>query len=154
MRMFLTKCLKHFINTTPPNNPHRQPDGTYNKKPLDPNYFSKYYQQKLKNPFNCPDWQEPSKQVRDCAKHSKIMIGRWIWWLPLNDQGHKWCNCALPNFFRISRSVKSILRWWQRVCLKKGVSNSHLELQNWVSFSIIYICTYMLGGCLGQKKHL
>ena len=32
-----------------------QPDGTYKKKPLDPNYFSKYYQQKLKNPFNCPD---------------------------------------------------------------------------------------------------
>ena len=46
-----------------------------------------------------------------------------------------------PFFFRISRSVKSILGWWQRVSLKKGVSNSHLELQNWVNFSIIYICT-------------
>ena len=32
-----------------------QPDGTYNKKPLDTNYFSKYYQRELKTPLTCPD---------------------------------------------------------------------------------------------------
>ena len=32
-----------------------QPDRTCNKKPLDPNHFSKYYQQKLKTSFTCPD---------------------------------------------------------------------------------------------------
>ena len=32
-----------------------QPDGTYDKKPNDPNYFSKYYQKKLSTPFTCPD---------------------------------------------------------------------------------------------------
>ena len=29
-----------------------KPDGTYDKKPLDPNYFSKYYQKKIINPFH------------------------------------------------------------------------------------------------------
>ena len=29
-----------------------KPDGTYDKKPLDPNYFSKYYQKKLSTPFH------------------------------------------------------------------------------------------------------
>ena len=41
--------------TPPQTNTRWQPDGTYNKKPLDPNYFSKYYQQKLKTPCTCPD---------------------------------------------------------------------------------------------------
>jgi len=41
--------------TPPQTNTRWQPDGAYNKKPLDPNYFSKYYQQKLKIPFTCPD---------------------------------------------------------------------------------------------------
>ena len=30
-------------------------DGTYDKRPLDPKYFSKYYQKKLTTPFTCPD---------------------------------------------------------------------------------------------------
>ena len=30
-------------NNTPTNNPRIKPDGTYDKKPLDPNYFRKYY---------------------------------------------------------------------------------------------------------------
>ena len=32
-----------------------KPDGTYDSKPLDPEYFSKYYQKKLSTPFKCPD---------------------------------------------------------------------------------------------------
>ena len=46
-------------------NPHNDPptatstrwkaDGTYNKKPLDSDYFSKYYQKVLSMPFKCPD---------------------------------------------------------------------------------------------------
>ena len=46
------------------NNPHNpptqattrwKPDGSYGKKPLDLDYFSKYYQKKLSRPFRCPD---------------------------------------------------------------------------------------------------
>ena len=31
-----------------------QPDGTYNKKPLDPNYFRNHYQKKTQNPLHLP----------------------------------------------------------------------------------------------------
>ena len=38
-----------------------KPDGTYDKKPLDPNYFSKYYQKKLSTPSPVQTADDPSQ---------------------------------------------------------------------------------------------
>ena len=51
-----------------------QPDGTYNKKPLDPNYFSKYYHQKLKTPFTCPDCGRTISSKSNYSKHRDTEI--------------------------------------------------------------------------------
>ena len=45
-----------------------KPDGTYNKKPLDPNYFKNYYQTNLETSIKCPDCgrteeQQPANQT-------------------------------------------------------------------------------------------
>ena len=47
----------------------RKPDGTYDKKPLDPKYFSKYYQQKLTTPFKCPDCGRTITSKSNLSKH-------------------------------------------------------------------------------------
>ena len=60
------------------NNPHNpppitstrwQPDGTYDKKPLDPKYFQKYYQKKLTTPFTCPDCGRTISRKSNLSKH-------------------------------------------------------------------------------------
>ena len=35
-----------------------KPDGTYDKKPLDPEYFPKHYHEKLSTPFQCPQFHQ------------------------------------------------------------------------------------------------
>ena len=51
-----------------------QPDGTYDKKPLDPNYFSKYYQRKLKTPFTCPDCGRTISSKSNLSKHRETEV--------------------------------------------------------------------------------
>jgi hypothetical protein len=60
------------------NNPHNpppitstrwQPDGTYDKNPLDPKYFQKYYQKKLTTPFTCPDCGRTISRKSNLSKH-------------------------------------------------------------------------------------
>lgn len=43
----------------PPTSTRWQPDGTYNKKPLDPNYFTKYYHKRLTTLSPAPTAEEP-----------------------------------------------------------------------------------------------
>ena len=51
-----------------------KPDGTYDKKPLDPNYFSKYYQKKLSTPFTCPDCGRTISSKSNLSKHRQTNI--------------------------------------------------------------------------------
>ena len=51
-----------------------QPDGTYDKKPNDPKYFSKYYQQKLSTPFTCPDCGRTISSKSNLSKHRQTNI--------------------------------------------------------------------------------
>lgn len=51
-----------------------QPDGTYDKKPLDPDYFSKYYQKKLSTPFTCPDCGRTITSKSNLSKHRQTNI--------------------------------------------------------------------------------
>ena len=46
-----------------------KPDGTYDKKPLDPEYFSKYYQKKLSTPFTCPECGRTITSKSNLSKH-------------------------------------------------------------------------------------
>ena len=50
-----------------------KPDGTYDKKPLDPNYFSKYYQKKLSTPFTCPDCGRTITSKSNLSKHRQTI---------------------------------------------------------------------------------
>ena len=51
-----------------------QPDGTYNKKPLDPEYFNKYYQRKLSTSFKCPDCGRTISSKSNLSKHRQTKI--------------------------------------------------------------------------------
>ena len=53
-----------------------QPDGTYDKKPNDPNYFSKYYQKKLSTPFTCPDCGLTISSKSNLSKHRQTNISK------------------------------------------------------------------------------
>ena len=46
-----------------------KPDGTYDKRPLDPEYFSKYYQKKLSTPFTCPECGRTITSKSNLSKH-------------------------------------------------------------------------------------
>ena len=46
-----------------------KPNGSYDKKPLDPDYFSKYYQKKLSKPFQCPDCRQTISSRSNLSKH-------------------------------------------------------------------------------------
>ena len=64
---------------TPPNTPNNtstrwQPDGSYNKKPLDPDYFTKYYKKKLTTPFNCPDCGRTISSKTNLSKHRQTQV--------------------------------------------------------------------------------
>ena len=78
-RTFLTKWLKHSIqkqSKTPPiqASTRWRTDGTYNKKPLDPDYFNKYYQKKLSTPFQCPDCGRTISSKSNLSKHRQTKI--------------------------------------------------------------------------------
>ena len=51
-----------------------KPDGTYDKKPLDPEYFSKYYQKNLSKPFQCPDCGRTISSKSNLSKHRQTKI--------------------------------------------------------------------------------
>jgi hypothetical protein len=51
-----------------------KPDGTYDKKPLDPNYFSKYYQKRLSTPFTCPDCGRTITSKSNLSKHRQTNV--------------------------------------------------------------------------------
>ena len=53
-----------------------KPDGTYNKKPLDPEYFTKYYHNKLSTPFKCPDCGRTISSKSNLSKHRQTHICR------------------------------------------------------------------------------
>lgn len=56
-------------------NPSRwNDDGTYDKKPLDPKYFCKYYQKNLKEPFVCPDCGRTISSKSNLSKHRKTNV--------------------------------------------------------------------------------
>ena len=44
-------------------------DGNYDKKPDDPKYFSRYYQEKLSTPFTCPDCGRTITSKSNLSKH-------------------------------------------------------------------------------------
>ena len=46
-------------------------DGTYDKKPLDPQYFKKYYETKLKQSYQCPVCQKVISSKSNLSKHQQ-----------------------------------------------------------------------------------
>lgn len=48
------------------------PNEAYDTKPLDPDYFKKYYQNKLKTPFTCPDCGKTISNKTNLSKHQKV----------------------------------------------------------------------------------
>ena len=44
-------------------------DGTYDNRPLDPDYFKRYYQNKLKTPMTCPDCGKTIANKSNMSKH-------------------------------------------------------------------------------------
>ena len=60
-----------------------KPDGTYDRKPLDPEYFSKCYQKKLSTPFKCADCGRTISSKSNVSKHRQTNIcinSRCHWW--------------------------------------------------------------------------
>ena len=49
--------------------PRRKADGTYDKKPLNDNYFKEYYHNNLKEPFQCPDCGRIISSTSNLSKH-------------------------------------------------------------------------------------
>lgn len=49
--------------------PRRKADGTYDKKPLNENYFKEYYHNNLKEPFQCPDCGRIISSKSNLSKH-------------------------------------------------------------------------------------
>ena len=62
-------------NNTPRNTQSRwRPDGTYDKKPLDEDYFKNYYQKELKIPFKCPDCGRTISSKSNLSKHRQTKV--------------------------------------------------------------------------------
>ena len=62
-----------YDNSTPTST-RWKPDGTYDKKPLDPDYFNKYYQRKLSIPFKCPHCGRTISSKSNLSKHRQTNI--------------------------------------------------------------------------------
>ena len=60
---------------------------------VDPEYFSKYYQNKLSTPFTCPDWGRTITSKSNLSKHrqtKKCMNSKCHWWnVELKPQSQK-----------------------------------------------------------------
>jgi inhibitor of KinA sporulation pathway (predicted exonuclease) len=70
-------------NTPPTTSTRWQPDGTYDKKPLDPKYFQKNYQKKLAPPFTCPECGRTISSKSNLSKHRQTRVcisNRRHWW--------------------------------------------------------------------------
>ena len=50
------------------------PDGSYNSKPLDKNYFRNYYKNKLSTPFQCPDCGRTITSKSNLSKHRRTIV--------------------------------------------------------------------------------
>ena len=62
-------------NNTPRNTQSRwRPDGTYDKKPLDDEYFKNYYQKELKIPFKFPDCGRTISSKSNLSKHRQTKV--------------------------------------------------------------------------------
>ena len=66
--------VKDFLNfnqveVKPKHTSRWKTNGTYDTKPLDPDYFKKYYQSKLKTPFTCPDCGKTIANKTNLSKH-------------------------------------------------------------------------------------
>lgn len=68
----------HQSNNTNPPIPEKltrhRPDGTYDKRPLDPGYFTKYYHNKLKTPYQCPDCGRIISSKSNLSKHRNTKL--------------------------------------------------------------------------------
>ena len=51
-----------------------KPDGTYDKTPLDPDYFKNYFQANLKTPIKCPDCGKAITSKSNLSKHRNTNI--------------------------------------------------------------------------------
>ena len=49
-------------------------DGSYDDRPLDPNYFRKYYKNNLSIPFKCPDCGRTISSKSNLSKHQKTNV--------------------------------------------------------------------------------
>ena len=52
----------------------RNPGGSYNKKPLDEDYFKKHYQQNLSTPITCPDCGKTISRKSNLSTHRNTSI--------------------------------------------------------------------------------
>ena len=59
---------------TTPNNTPTTNSRTYDKKPLDPDYFKNYFQKNLKQPFKCPDCGRTMSSKSNLSKHRQTKV--------------------------------------------------------------------------------
>ena len=52
----------------------RNPNGSYNSKPLDKNYFRNYYKKNLSTPFQCPDCGRKISSKSNLSKHRQTAV--------------------------------------------------------------------------------
>ena len=52
----------------------RNPDGSYNKCPNDPDYFKKYYKEKLKHPIECSLCGKKLADKTNLSRHQKTKL--------------------------------------------------------------------------------
>ena len=62
------------VQEKPPQRIREKPDGTYDSKPNDPNYFQNYYQKNLKTPFTCLDCGRTISSKSNLSKHRHTKI--------------------------------------------------------------------------------
>ncbi len=68
--------VEELHNPTPVITPNdfNPPTRTKDKKPLDPDYFSKYYKKNLCSPVRCPDCGKTISSKSNLSKHRKRAI--------------------------------------------------------------------------------
>ena len=57
-----------------PQRTRRRGDGTYDGKPLDPNYFQNCYRNNLPKPFKCPDCGRTISSKTNLSKHRQTKV--------------------------------------------------------------------------------
>ena len=69
MSQFVQDELQTSSEEPPTKQSRWKPNGTYDTKPLDPDYFKKYYLNNLKTPFTCPDCGTTISNKTNLSKH-------------------------------------------------------------------------------------